>query len=411
LDAQQHQVPAGVNGELYLGGVGLAAGYWQDEEQTSRRFVQVPIMGQLQRLYCTGDRVREMEDGRLQYVGRQDGQVKLRGYRIELGEIEERLRRLPQVRQAAVQLWLREQERGSLLVGYIVPWKKPGPSQSELLRGLSEQLPEYMLPAQITMEERLPLTVNGKLDRQRLPLPETHTKREAEVSEGRQETLTPIEEVLASVWEEVLGLRSIDRTDNFFRLGGHSLLGTRLIARLRAVFGVEVHITWLFESPTIAQLAPRLEVLLREGGKAAPPLVPVPRTGPLLLSYAQQRLWFVYQLDPQSTAYTVPGAARLQGDLKVSALQESFFLLQQRHESLRTSFPEQQEQPVQQIAPAPLTGLPLLDLSACPAARREEELQRLVEQETQRPFDLAAGPLCRACLLKLAEQDYVLLLS
>ncbi|GHO80000.1 hypothetical protein KSD_77710 [Ktedonobacter sp. SOSP1-85] len=408
LDEQQQWVPTGVSGELYLGGADLAAGYVQQPEQTQERFLELLVGGEKQRLYRTGDWVREGEEGTLTFLGRRDDQIKLRGYRIELGEIEEQVRHHGGVREAVVQLWQEEGEPEQL-VGYVVPWEMPGPGAQQLREALETQVPAYMLPSAWVQLERLPLTSNGKLDRQRLPRPE----RESQATpERREEARTPVEELMLSIWEEVLGRKGLGRQENFFQLGGHSLLGTRLIARVRAVFGVEVPIPWLFEAPTIAQLSERVEGQLRGGEQTViPGIEPVSREELLPLSFAQQRLWFLHQLDPQSTAYTVFNAVRLGGTLHPTALQQSLQALQQRHESLRTTFEEQDGEVVQRVHPQAQVDLQVVDLSESLGEHREERIQQRIQAEVEKPFDLSRGPLWRATLLKERENEHILLLS
>ena len=411
LDRGGQIVPIGVTGELYLAGVGLALGYVHRPELTAECFIPHPFSSlEGARLYRTGDLACYRSDGTIEFLGRQDEQVKLRGYRIELGEIEKQLREIEGIRDAVVQLW-REEGREAFLAGYVVLRQKQLLLQEEIQRALRTRIPEYMVPAILITLKQLPLTANGKLDRKRLPPP---SQKEAIGNpEGNPEELyTPIEEMMAGAWQELLGIKKIGRTENFFQLGGHSLLGMRLIARLRAVFGVEVPITQLFESPTLSELAAHVEALVRGGEQGAlPPLEPVDRSGALPLSYAQQRLWFLHQLDPQSNAYNVPGAVRLQGALDVAAFRRSFKILVQRHESLRTTFEERNGQPVQQVMAKLSSSFTVVDLSRCQPQRRERELQTLLHTEASRPFNLARGPLFRVLLLKLDRQEYVLALT
>jgi amino acid adenylation domain-containing protein len=406
------RVSEGVQAELYLAGKGLAAGYLEAPEATRERFVDLEDAGRRERWYRTGDIVRENGQGQIEFIGRKDSQVKLRGYRIELGEIEEHLRRHPDIREAAVRLFTDGQNgQEGYLVGYLVPWKKPGPGQQEVREALLQEMPSYLVPSRIVTLEQLPLSANGKLNRQQLPVPGPQEDQEMDnkLEEGR----TPIEEVMLGIWRQVLGVKKIGRNEDFFQLGGHSLLGTRVIARLRTVFGVDVPITWLFEAPTVAKLSERIAEVLRQGQETAiPPLVPATRDQLLPLSFAQQRLWFLDQLEPGSTVYNIPRAARLRGQLNRLALLQALDGVIQRHESLRTTFPMYEGQPVQQIHPQPLTHLIVLDLHTLDPQQREQEARRLALQEAQTPFDLARGSLLRCWLLSLAEQDdHVLLLT
>jgi amino acid adenylation domain-containing protein len=407
-DGQGQVVPVGVSGELWLAGMGLAAGYLGAGEQEQGRFVQEE--GQQERWYRSGDQVRENEQGELAYEGRQDSQIKLRGYRIELAEIEEQLRQHPEIREAAVAL-----QQGPTgepwLVGYIVPWKRPGPGQEEVRQRLSAHLPGVQVPSRVVTVEQLPLTSNGKLDRRQLPAveeePATTTR-----STRQQGARTPIEEVVQGIWQEVLGMAVVGCEEDFFELGGHSLLATRVVARLRGVFEVEVPIGWVFEAPTVRRLSQRIGGALgQEPAGSQPPLEPVSRQQRLPLSFAQQRLWFLDQLEPGNSAYNVARAVRMQGQLDRGAVREALWGVCQRHESLRTTFPLQQGEPVQQIAAQPLSELRVIELDGLSRQQREQQVRALAQQEGEQPFDLAQGPLLRSWLVQVEPQDQVLLLS
>ncbi|REG14198.1 phosphopantetheine binding protein, partial [Archangium gephyra] len=405
LDGEMEPVPVGVVGELYVGGEGLAVGYVSRPELTAERFVPSPF-GTGERLYRTGDLVRWQGDGKLEFLGRRDGQVKVRGYRIELGEVEAALSRHPAVGEVVVVA--REDAPGDKrLVAYAVA--KPGYElEAGELRGwVKETLPEYMVPSAVVELKALPLTPNGKVDRKALPAPE--------LSEAREEDFTapstPVEEKLASIFEEVLGLERVGARGDFFELGGHSLLATQLVSRVRETFGLELPLRDVFEAPTVEALARRVES--ESGGEAgaqAPPLKRVPRDGALPLSFAQQRLWFLDQLEPGSAFYNVPAVVKLKGELDVGALERSFEELVRRHEALRTTFRVENGEPVQVISEEPRLAFPVEELSGLPEAEREAEAKRRVEEEALRPFDLARGPLLRTKLLKLGEREHVLVL-
>jgi amino acid adenylation domain-containing protein/non-ribosomal peptide synthase protein (TIGR01720 family) len=402
LDAAGEPVPAGVAGELYLGGVQLARGYLRRPALTGERFVPDPFGADVGgRLYRTGDRVRHQDDGTLVFLGRVDQQVKVRGFRIELGEVESALESHPAVRAAAA--LVREDAPGDArLVGYVA-----GEVDAEEVRThLRRSLPEYMVPAAIVVLEALPLTSGGKLDRKALPAP-------AGAAEDRYVApRTPVEEVLAGIWAEVLRMDRVGIHDDFFALGGHSLLGTKLISRVRSALRVEVPLRSLFEDPTPAALGRRVDALLRAGAEAeAPPIVPVPRDRPLPLSFAQQRLWFIQQLEPASVAYNMPYALRMRGTLDTDVLRRALDALVARHESLRTVFREQEGQPVQVVLPAEPVQPLLLDLSTLPADEREAELRRRVRAEAERPFDLATGPLLRVAVLRMDDDDAAVLFT
>jgi amino acid adenylation domain-containing protein len=396
-DAHLRPLPVGVPGELYVGGAGVARGYLNRPELTAQRFVRSPFGAGT--LYRTGDRVRWLADGTLEYLGRLDEQVKIRGFRIELGEIESALLDHAGVREAAV--IVREDEPGDKrIVAYLV-----GDADAEALRAhLRQNLPEYMVPSAFVSVDVLPLTPNGKLDRKALPAPDF-----ASAEETYTAPRTPTEQVLAAVWAEVLRVERAGIHDSFFELGGHSLLATRVVSQIRDVFGVELPLRALFEGPTIAQLAEAVEELRRADLPRLPAIVPVERTDGLPLSFAQERLWFLDRLEPGSAFYNIPWALRLGGALDASALERALGEVVRRHESLRTTFAERDDVPVQTIAPFAGFVLPVHDLSALPEAEREAEVRHRATEDAARPFDLAAGPLFRAALLRLADDEHVLL--
>ncbi|HLL45477.1 MAG TPA: amino acid adenylation domain-containing protein, partial [Longimicrobiaceae bacterium] len=400
LDSALSPVPVGVPGEAYVGGDGVVRGYLDRPELTAAAFLPDPFAAEPgARMYRTGDRLRWRADGRLEFVGRVDEQVKVRGFRIEPGEIEATLSAHPEVREARV--IVREDEPGEQrLVAYVV-----GDVDADALREhLRRSLPEYMVPAAFVGLDRLPLTPNGKLDVRALPAPDF-------AAEGQVAPRTPAEEVLAGIWTEVLGVERVGRHDDFFELGGHSLLATRVVSRVRTVFGVELPVRALFEGPTVAELAEHVEALRRADGPRLPPVVPVGRTDALPLSFAQERLWFLDRLEPGSAFYNVPAARRFEGALDAAALETALGEVVRRHEALRTTFAERDGAPVQVIAPAGGFTLPVEDLSDLAGAEREARVRRLAAEDAARPFDLAAGPLFRAKLLRLGAEEHVLLLS
>ncbi|MFL5540624.1 MAG: amino acid adenylation domain-containing protein, partial [Longimicrobiaceae bacterium] len=401
LDAALNLVPVGVPGEAYVGGAGVVRGYLDRPALTAERFVPDPFAVEPgARMYRTGDRLRWRADGTLEFVGRLDDQVKIRGFRIEPGEIEAALRREPDVADCAVVA--REDEPGEKrLVAYVVGVA----SADELRSHLRRSLPEYMVPAAFVSLEALPLTPTGKLDRRALPAPDF-----ASIEERYVAPRTPVEEVLAGIWTEVLRLERVGVRESFFELGGHSLLATRVVSRVRQVFGVELPLRVLFEAPTVAELAKAVEALRRAELPALPPIVPVERTGPLPPSFAQERLWFLDRFEAERSLYNIPAALRLSGALDARALERALGEIVRRHESLRTTFPEADGAPVQVVAPFAGFALPVEDLSTPPDAEREAQVRRLASEDAARPFDLSAGPLCRAGLLRLGEAEHVLLL-
>ncbi|MBV9109626.1 MAG: amino acid adenylation domain-containing protein, partial [Gemmatimonadetes bacterium] len=404
LDARLQPVPIGIAGELYLGGDSLARGYLGRPALTAERFVPDPCAATPgARVYRTGDRVRWLANGEIEFMGRADDQVKIRGFRIEPGEIEAALEAQPQVREAVVVA--REDTPGDRrLVAYVVAEEEATPA--ELRARLKEHLPEYMVPSAVVRLDALPLTPSGKVARRALPAPEYAAAEERHVAPR-----TPAEEVLAGIWAEVLRLERVGVEDSFFDLGGHSLLATRAVSRVRELFGVELPLRALFEAPTVAALAGRVEEMRRAELPVLPPVVPVERAGALPLSFAQERLWFIDRLEPGSAVYNLPAARRLGGALDVAALERALGEIVRRHEALRTVFPEVEGSPVQVVAPFGGFTLPVEDLSGLGEADREAEVRRRAREEARRAFDLSTGPLFRAGLLRLGSEDHVLLLS
>ncbi len=405
LDRHLSPVPVGVRGELCIGGDGLARGYLGRPELTAERFVLDPTGdGHGGRLYRTGDLVRRLPSGDIEFIGRMDSQVKIRGHRIEPGEIEGGLASHPSVRACAV--IVREDAPGDKrLCAYVVP-AGDGAAEAVLREHLSATLPDYMVPAAFVVLAALPLTPNGKVDRAALPRPEGPSEGETRYVAPR----TPVEEVLAGIWADVLRLDRVSVLDDFFALGGHSLLGTRLIARLVPAFGVDLPLRALFEAPTVALLARRVEAAREsERRPAVPPIVPTPRDVAPPLSFAQQRLWFLDQLDPGSDSYNIPRAVCLEGALDAPALERSLAEIVRRHEVLRTTFVMTPGGEPRQVIGAPSFALLVVDLGELPSSAREAEARRLAAEEAQRPFDLAKGPLFRASLVRLSEDRHVLL--
>ncbi|HKR11124.1 MAG TPA: amino acid adenylation domain-containing protein, partial [Pyrinomonadaceae bacterium] len=407
LDSRMKPVPVGVAGELYVGGSGLARGYLNRPELTAEKFVPHGWSQRGgERLYRTGDVGRWLSDGSIEYLGRLDEQVKLRGFRIELGEIEAVLLRHEQVKEAVV--IVKKNESGDKqVVAYLTG--EPGLLITELRGSLKQQLPEYMIPGAFVVLESLPLTPNGKIDRRVL------LEMESGRAKAEQETIqprTPIEEVLLGIWKSVLRLEEIGVEENFFELGGHSLLATQVMSRVREAFGVEVALRHLFESPTIADLAQQIEQSLkRRSGLQLAPIRPVSRDVDVPLSFAQQRLWFIDQLEPGAVSYNIPAAVKLNGKLDREALQQTLTEVVRRHEVLRTSFHNRDGKAVQVIHPAAPVELPLTDLSQLPEAEREAEVRRLARMEAQQAFDLSQGPLFVGTLLRLSEAEHVVLLT
>lgn len=413
LDESLQPAPVGLPGELYIGGIGLAHGYLNRPELTAQRFVPHPFSKMSgARLYATGDLARFRSDGQIEFLGRVDQQVKLRGFRIELGEVEAVLASHPHVREVAV--LLREDKPGQKqLVAYLVgPGAELKTQGDELRQHLKHWLPEFMVPGQFIWLAEMPLTANGKIDRKQLPAPDE--TREGTAQEGYEGPQTTVEELLTQIWTEVLNVERVGRNDNFFELGGHSLLGTQLVSRIREAFEVEIELTGLFEAPTVAELAQLVEAELSEGQNNAgvPPLEKADRDAELPLSFAQQRLWFLAQLEPESAVYNISSALRLKGNLSVPVLEQTLSEIVRRHEAFRTTFARAADgRPVQVIAaPQPAT-ITTSDLSEFTADAKDVEARRLAMEEAHRPFDLNRGPLVRTHLLRLSATEHVLLFT
>ena len=503
----------GVAGELYIGGEGVGRGYRGNAEQTAERFVPDPYRGEAGvRMYRTGDKVRQVGRGRIEYLGRADEQVKVRGYRIEVGEIEEVMRSHRGVKESVVVV--REDEGGDKwLVGYVVEdrekrtaemlrseegpdtvggmkreleweaegvdpeqiWRmsgergytagisrgeaeaagsyevvmrreKPGwwevgkglregeqedrrtrpereankryandPLQGifrrklvpELRAYLRERLPEYMVPDIFMMIDELPLTPNGKINRRALPSP---SRTRGEIESGYIAPRNAVEEVVAGIWSGVLGIEMIGVYDNFFELGGHSLIATQVVSRVRERLGQELTLRSVFEQPTVAGMAEKID---RQRGKErlTEKVERVERKGRQELSYSQQRLWFIEQMEGSSSAYDMAVGVRIRGELKAEELERSLNEVVRRHEVLRTRFVEEEGLPVQEVMAELHLLLPVIDLSKVANEEREEAARRLANEEANRPFDLEQAPLLRALLLRLDEQDYVLVFT
>lgn len=400
MDQRQQPVPTGITGEILVGGAGLSRGYLGNPGLTAERFVPHPFGSRPgQRIYHTGDRARFLPDGQIEFLGRVDGQVKIRGFRIELGEIESALLDHPEVSEAVVVA--RDDDTGGKRLAAYVVTTCDEIDLDALRRRLAQRLPGYMVPATISLLDALPLDLTGKLDRKALPEPQA---RPAATS---REPRTPQEEILCSLFAEVLELESVGIDDNFFELGGHSLLAVRVISMVRSALDLELDITTLFEAPSPAQLSLRL-------GNAAPARHPSPRerdVGPLPLSYAQQRLWFLQQLAPDSNAYNIPMAIRVTGQLDLNALNATLSEIIRRHEVLRTTFAFDDGQPQQLVHPPARLELPVTDLTQIEAAIRIDHAQRIAEDEARLPFDLEDAPPLRARLLRLDTQEHVLLVT
>ncbi|MFB4394932.1 MULTISPECIES: amino acid adenylation domain-containing protein, partial [unclassified Pseudomonas] len=402
LDAQQQLAPLGVVGELYIGGAGVARGYLNRPDLTRERFLDDPFASAPgAKMYRTGDLGRWTADGELLYVGRNDFQVKVRGFRIELGEIETALAQVPGVQHAVV-VARQDLAPDPRLVAYWVAQPDMPVSEAQLRDAVAARLPEYMQPSAYVALPALPLTPNGKLDRSALPAPEQGEAGHVEPPQGALETR------LAAIWSSLLGLPQVGRDSHFFQAGGHSLLAVQLISQLRQQLHVELPLAAVFDHPTLQRQALAIEALGTSGQHAAAPITALPRPARLPLSFAQQRLWFIAHLDPNaSAAYHMAGGLHLRGELDTKALRAALSRIVERHEALRTRFVAEGGEPLQIIDPAQPFALPEEDLQGHSPA----SIQARCAAEAQAPFDLARGPLLRARLLRLGEQEHVLLVT
>ncbi|MFF7597669.1 amino acid adenylation domain-containing protein [Streptomyces mirabilis] len=409
LDTTGQPVPLGTPGHLHIGGTPVGRGDLNRPALTAQHFIPdpyAPTPGA--RLYATGDLARQHPDGTLTFLGRTDHQIKLRGYRIEPGEIEHTLRTHPAIDQAHIHLHQPTPTDQRLIAYLTLHPHHPQPTPEELTTHLTQTLPHYMTPATYTILKTRPHTPHGKIDRKALPQPDptpTHTHTPPQ---------TPTQATLTHLWQNTLNHPHIGIHDNFFTLGGHSLLAMQVIARLPEELGVELPLRALFEAPTVAGFAARVEQARADSDTPAPttpPLRPVGRDSELPLSFAQQRLWFLDQLEPGGSVYNLPMAARLSGPLNIAALHRSLHALTQRHETLRTTITSHRGEPHQHITAVARTVLPVIDLSALAADARHATARRLAAAEAQRPFNLAQGPLLRMSLLRTAPDQHVLLLT
>ncbi|MBE8987319.1 amino acid adenylation domain-containing protein [Nostoc sp. LEGE 12450] len=398
LDDNLQPVPVGESGELHIGGIGLALGYLNRPELTIDKFIFNPFSSEPgARLYKTGDLARYLSDGNIEFLNRIDDQVKIRGFRIELGEIEAILGQHPALTQTLV--IVREDVPGDKqLVAYIVAKPEQIPNQVELRRFLQGRLPEYMVPAFFVFLDTLPLNPNGKIDRRALPAPHTS---DFGLSTNFVPPQNATEEVLASIWAKVLRLEQVGIQDDFFELGGHSLLATQVMSRIRQAFQIEIPLQLLFENPTIATLAQMIPTATRSGNQTIPQIA---NRESAPLSFAQQRVWFLQQLQPDSRAYILSNAQRLSGKLNVSVLQQSLDAIVVHHEALRTNFITSLDgNPIQVIATPRPVELKIIEVT-------QDQVEFILKKEAQRPFNLESDLMLRATLLQVDEQEHILLL-
>jgi amino acid adenylation domain-containing protein len=405
LDTRLRPVPVGAVGELYIAGAGLARGYWKRAGLTAQRFMACPFGEPGARMYRTGDLVRWTADGQLKYLGRTDHQVKIRGFRIELGEIEAALLRHNSVAEAVVIAWQKDPGY-QRLVAYIVPAVDDIVDFAQLRGFLRQVLPYHMMPSAFVTLDKFPLTPNGKIDRRALPAPDQNASPRADYMPPQND----IERALAQIWSEVLEVQQVGIEDNFFELGGDSLLSFRVLSRICERFGVNLSARAVFDAPTIARLADRLPTAHTAGDSNK--IIPVSRDSALPLSPVQQRLWLIDQFAPGGSEYNTGVGLRLCGVLGFDALQAALDALTGRHESLRTTFHMVDGHGVQKVAACGQIPLRVVDLSAInSSSERCAALDETLAKELSLPFDLQRGPLTRAVLVRIADDDHVLLLS
>ena len=398
MDPSGRLQPPGVAGELYIGGAGVAKGYLNRPELSAEKFLADPFDAHA-RVYRSGDRVVWRGDGTLEFLGRLDDQVKLRGFRIELGDIESALLRHDEVREAVAMV--RGEDRDARLVAYVVATEADDSLVARLQAHASEQLPIYMQPSAIVVLDRLPLTINGKVDKRALPEPE-------QVATEFVAPHNDTERALAAIWERVLRVEAIGRHDHFFELGGHSLMATRVVSDIARRFGKPLPVRALFEHATIARLGAYLDAQAHSGHSDIPR---IGRDRPLPLSFAQQRLWFIDRLEGNSSQYNMPAALKFAGQLDVAALRHAMDRLVERHEVLRTTYAERDGEAVQQVQPAGPVPLRIIDLRGLEDAERKQRLDALIEEEAAHPFDLSRDLMLRVTLIPLTDNEQALLFT
>ena len=431
LDHKYNPVPIGVPGELYIGGSSLARGYLNRPQLTAEKFVPNPLSKeQGTRLYKTGDLARYLPDGNIEFLGRLDHQVKVRGFRIELGEIESVLREHQEIKEVAV-LTREDGMSETSLVAYLIPHQQPGPSSSELRQFLKTKLPDYMVPSFFIALEKFPLTPNGKIDRRALPAPD---RSRPDLERPFQPPQTDLELFLAKFWKEILAIEQIGIYDNFFELGGDSLKAAVLTNRLQQELGEFINVGDIFIAPAIdefskylqqnyknslpeifkSEVTPTAEIKQQElylTQKKLNEIKRIPRDGELMLSFAQQRLWFIDQLEPDTPLYNISAAVRLKGSLNIIALEKTINEIICRHEILRTTFSTIEGRAIQIIAPNLSIPLTKTNLGQLPLNERETEAQRLANEEASQPFNLSKGPLIRMTLLRLTDEEFIFIVT
>ncbi|MEM7114034.1 MAG: amino acid adenylation domain-containing protein, partial [Chloroflexota bacterium] len=404
LNKQLEPVPVGIAGELYIGGAGLAHGYWRRPELTARSFIDSPFIPG-ERLYKTGDLAHYMPDGTIEFIGRADFQVKVRGYRVELGEIEATLLQHPSIKQTVV-VTRKDPVGNSYLVAYLVAEEGEGVGETAVRNFLLHKLPDYMVPSAFVTLDTLPLTPSDKIDRKALPavaLQSSGTKPQ-----------TPLEAHVAQTYASVLGLENVGRSDSFLLLGGHSLLATQVVSRLNQSLNIDLPLSAIFTRPKVSDLAEVIADLQTTSQKTAFTITPAPPNQPIPLSFAQQRLWFLQQLDPTDTSYNIPLALKLEGELNIPALEQSLNEIIRRHDALRTIFPATENEAYQVIKPHTRFHLPIIEVPHSDLAgwrspnAKDLSCLNLIQQEAKKPFDLTQSSF-RFQLLRINPIHHILL--
>ncbi|MGD9817124.1 MAG: amino acid adenylation domain-containing protein, partial [Desulfomonilaceae bacterium] len=411
LDEDGNVVPPGETGELFIGGVGLAREYLNRPDLTQARFLKDHLSQDPQaRLYKTGDLVRLLDDGDLEFLGRRDFQVKIRGFRVELGEIETLIRRLQPIRETVV--ILREDEPGrQILVAYFVCREGQSLPIRSIRDHLKKYLPDYMIPSAFIAIDTIPSTPNGKTDRAALPIPQAEHVIHSSDDEF-QKPANQTESTLLGFFRDLLKIESVGVSDNFFELGGHSLLAAQLVSRIRDEFCIAICLQDIFQAPTIRRLSKTVQSLASTQAESSSiPLKCSPQLTEYPISYSQMRIWYLDQLEPNTPAYNICLCYKLLGPLDVNALNQSLNLIAQRHQSLRTTFEKREPHPVQIINPLEKFSIELLDVSGIPVSERASEARALYNKEIHRGFDLSKGPLFRFILIKLDSEEHILVFT
>lgn len=409
LDEFLNPVTAGVRGELFVGGWGLARGYLGRADITAEKYIPNPFAKDPgERLYRTGDLARYLSDGNIEFLGRKDNQIKLRGLRVELGEIETALSEIENIKDAAV--IAREDTPGDKrIAAYLVPREGNTLNVSEIKQSLSGRLPEYMIPYAFVFLPKLPVTSNGKIDRRALPAPDINEIMK-ELKSNYAPPRTAVEEVIAAIWSDILKIQKVGINDNFFELGGHSLLATQVISRIKSTFKLEIPLRSIFENPTVSRLSHIVEAEeMNKKGLWNAAILPAPPEENVPLSFSQQRLWFLDQLEPGNTFYNIPETYKIKGRLNIAILEAGFNELIKRHEILRTSFLTIDGKPKVEISPELKIKINVTDLSEFTGDELDRIIESISRREVQNYIPLNEAPLFRISVLKLSDEDFIIL--